>query len=494
MKNKSTKINKINKLNKSKKSNKQSRQIEDNTIILNGPVNYFNLSNGNNQINIFMDFHAPISRQRKCEDYDSKDIDKYFNKILLENNIKSKSEPLDFFLEINPTSISFKHKYYSNDNYLVSIRKMFSKLYNEKYANLDEDKMPEQNIRLHYMDIRDYSSFNELKRKMEGILIELDRTRLDNLEFVIGELTSVKNILMFIDSMIISITSDNKKSIYESLSLKKIDFVNLREKLSTQNDKQNKSKQNKSNDDSKNDNNDNNDKNDNNQEIKKDKKKDTNIIDQPPLSTNMVMDVGLYQILQKILLNYKNANNQDNIITLFTEHYIKTSHYIINKLNALISNIIKIDKIIDDYIIEEKITFEEINSNKNDGSRDVLPYYFYSMDKYKKAWREIIDEIEEINHLIVKMGVIMTDCYFLRRLIDNSTIKKSIVYTGAYHSVIYLWFLIKYCNYNINDYSYLRDDITKSKLVDIIKKSDYLDIVQYVIPNKVNQCIKIKEL
>jgi hypothetical protein len=479
MKNKSTKINKT---NKSNKSNKQSRQIEENMIILNGPVNYFNLSNGNNKINIFMDFHAPISRQRKCDDYDSKDIDKYFKKILLENNIKSNLEPLDFFIEINPTSISFKHKYYSNDNYLGTIRKMFSKLYNEKYANFDEDKMPEQNIRLHYMDIRDYSSFNELKRKMEGILIELDRTRLDNLEFVAGELTSVKNILMFIDSMIISITSDNKKSIYESLSVKKIDFVNLREKLSTQNESNDTNSKNSNYNDN------------NNDENKKDKKKDTNIIEHPPLSTNMIMDIGLYQILQKILLNYKNTNNQDNIIKLFTEHYIKTSHYIINKLNTLISNTIKIDKIIDDYIIEEKITFEEINPNKNDGSRDILPYYFYSMNKYKKALREIIDEIEEINHLIVKMGVIMTDCYFLRRLIDNSTITKSIVYTGAYHSVIYLWFLIKYCDYDINDYSYLRDDITKSKLVDIIKKSDYLDVIQYVIPNKVNQCIKIKKL
>jgi hypothetical protein len=116
------------------------------------------------------------------------------------------------------------------------------------------------------------------------------------------------------------------------------------------------------------------------------------------------------------------------------------------------------------------------------------------MDKYKKIWRTLIDDMEEINHLIVKMGVIMTDCYFLRRLIDNSKINKSIVYTGAYHSVIYLWFLVKYCDYNIDDYYYLKNDTTKKQLINIIKKSDYLDIMQYVIPNKVNQCIKIKKL
>ena len=36
--------------------------------------------------------------------------------------------------------------------------------------------------------------------------------------------------------------------------------------------------------------------------------------------------------------------------------------------------------------------------------------------------------------------------------------------------------------------------MTTKNLMDIIKKSDYLDIMKYVIPDKVNQCIKIKEL
>ena len=42
-----------------------------------------------------MDFHTPISRQRKCQDYESKDIDKYFNKILT-NETDTKSETVDF--------------------------------------------------------------------------------------------------------------------------------------------------------------------------------------------------------------------------------------------------------------------------------------------------------------------------------------------------------------------------------------------------------------
>ena len=484
------KTNKTNTTNNTNKINKQNRQISDNMIFLNGPINYFKLSNNDKQINIFMDFHAPISRQRKCEDYESKDIDKYFNKILSATQKTTNIDTLDFFLEINPTSINFKNKYYSNDNYLVSIRKMFSKLYNEKYSNLNEDDMPQQHIRLHYMDIRDYSSFNELKHKLEVILLELDKTKLDNLNFINGELTSIRNILMFIDSMIDSITN-KKNTIYESFSTKKIDFINLKEIITKESKKILPNSNNS--DDSDNFNNSNNSNGSSTNNLSAEIN-NTGASEQTSLNVNMVMDIGLYQILQKILLNYKHSDNRNNIINLFTEHYIKTSLYIINKLNKLIIHIAQIDKDIDDYITEEKITFEEINFNKIDGSRDISPYYFYSMTKYKQFLREIVDEIEEINHLIVKMGVIMTDCYFLRRLTDNSNIKKSIIYTGAYHSVIYLWFLIKYNNYNIDDFYYLKDNMTTKNLMDIIKKSDYLDIMKYVIPDKVNQCIKIKEL
>jgi hypothetical protein len=243
MKNKintSKKINKIRgvKTNKTHglKKNNQKRQTNDNMIFLNGPINYFKLSNNNNQINIFMDYHAPIYRQRKCDDYESKDIDKYFNKILSKIPTTSNVDTMDFFLEINPTNVISKNKYYSNDNYLLSIRKMFSKLYKEKYSDLDEDDMPQQNIRLHYMDIRDYSSFNELNHKLEAILLELDKNKLDNLNYINAELGIIKNILMFIDSMINSIIT-TKNPLYETFSAKKIDFINLKEKMTTESKK-----------------------------------------------------------------------------------------------------------------------------------------------------------------------------------------------------------------------------------------------------------------
>lgn len=426
-----------------------NKKTQNDNIFLNGPVNYFKLSNAGKEINLFMDFHAPISRQRKCLDYDAKDIDKYLEKILLENN----SKPIDFFLEINPTSINCTQKYYSNDNYLQSVRKMFSSIYKQT------NKTSSQSVRLHYMDIRDYASFNSIKNRFNIINSLLEKTKLNDLAEIIKELTIIRNILLFIDQMIKSIINnkeyktkspDKKDFNYKFMISKKIDFVNLTE-IQTSDSEQR-------------------------------------------LTENQIMDVGLYQILEKILTNYSKTKNKDKIIELFKTHYIDTSAYVITELTNLIEKLIKLDKVIDDHITGEKITFEKINYNNKSYARDILPYYYYPVSKYKHACRDVIDSIEIINTLVMKMGVIIVDCYFLRRLIDNPNISKSIVYTGAYHTVVYLWFLVKYCNYNIDNYNYINPKIDIQKLIALIRKSDYLDIMEYVIPDKVNQCVEIKKI
>mgnify|MGYP003344236893 CR=1 FL=1 len=92
----------------------------------------------------------------------------------------------------------------------------------------------------------------------------------------------------------------------------KIDFVNLTEKLNTQKN----SKINITNNDS-----------------DSDKNKMQNI----PTAVNIVMDAGLYQILQKILSNYNDSENKDNIINFFSEHYINTSKYLIKKIDELLN-------------------------------------------------------------------------------------------------------------------------------------------------------------
>ena len=77
--------------------------------------------------------------------------------------------------------------------------------------------------------------------------------------------------------------------------------------------------------------------------------------------------------------------------------------------------------------------------------------------KYKNIRIVIKKGLDKINFIILNLGVIIVDCFFLRRFIDKSYIKNGIVYTGAAHSTIYIWFLIKFYNYKIAEFDYLKN-------------------------------------
>ena len=101
------------------------------------------------------------------------------------------------------------------------------------------------------------------------------------------------------------------------------------------------------------------------------------------------------------------------------------------------------------------------------------------------------------------------DCFFLRRIVENeNNIKKAIIYTGGFHTIVYIWFLIKFNDFKITDYYYMNTDKlfgTKKKstsknnfifnLENKIRKSDgYNDIYDIYFPKKFSQCIKIKKI
>lgn len=121
-----------------------------------------------------------------------------------------------------------------------------------------------------------------------------------------------------------------------------------------------------------------------------------------------------------------------------------------NKLNNFI-------KIIDYY--EDKI-----NENIDDLINN---YYIY--DKIEK--NNIIYEI--YNHVEI-YGVIYTDIYTLRRLLDKKYITKSIIYTGASHSINYLYFLMKEYNFKITTIVY-PNDANIEKISKEILKYNYDD-------------------
>ena len=119
-------------------------------MLINGPINVVRLEGTFNNVNkiiyVFFDYHSSLGLQTECESYDSENIVKY-----LYNLFKTSKKQIDFFLEIKESLIKKEVPPFKNI-YISEIAKMYNKL---KFNN-ETKKNIQNNIRFHYMDIRDH--------------------------------------------------------------------------------------------------------------------------------------------------------------------------------------------------------------------------------------------------------------------------------------------------------------------------------------------------
>ena len=148
----------MNRINVDEKSNDD---LDSNVEKINGPINVARLEGDVHGIKkviyLFMDRHNDVQYQSQCTNIYSDDISKYFAKNFRELNKDTKK--YDFFLEIYPTDIFEKGLKYNTwrDKYIVEVLKFFVKLFSyEREKNKVTISDQFQNIRLHYLDIRNY--------------------------------------------------------------------------------------------------------------------------------------------------------------------------------------------------------------------------------------------------------------------------------------------------------------------------------------------------
>lgn len=397
-----------------------------NKIILNGPVNYVKLYNNNtNQyVHVFMDYHYDINYQQKCSQYEAIDIDKYFNHLL-----KSTEETIDFFLEIFPTDINKSCIYHYNDPYLYLIRTMFRNLYKELV-----NTPTIHNIRLHYIDIRDYSFYN--------IIIK-----------------NIKDIDLLFNNF-----NQNKNTILSNLNniIKYINCINT-----TYNDP-----------------------------TKFNNIKQTELITSSNIEiTDEILLDGFIQLLDKILNKYNNNNNKQNITNYFNNEYYETSLQIIEFINDLITEINTKEKLIsDNHAADNNLLLFDVKLN----SKKIIKRISYNLlfEINNEYVRSISDKIDILMTFILSTSCAIMDCFFMRRILEYEHIKKSIVYTGAMHSCVYIWFLIKYSDFEIIEANYIDTDKLDNNPFEtlkqiILKSDDYRDLLNYLIPKKLTQCVEI---
>lgn len=130
---------------------------------VNGPINAARLEgmigNVKKVVYLFMDRHEPLESQTKCTNLFSKDISQFLLDSMLE--IQDVDTSYDFFIEITPTSIYRTVRntkpYEPRNNYINEVGTLFAKLMSyDKAKNTVSHFLEIPNVRLHFMDIRDY--------------------------------------------------------------------------------------------------------------------------------------------------------------------------------------------------------------------------------------------------------------------------------------------------------------------------------------------------
>ena len=203
----------------------------------------------------------------------------------------------------------------------------------------------------------------------------------------------------------------------------------------------------------------------------------------------MLLDFGFLQLLDKIFFKYNNDSTKKIINNYFQKNYIDDVNKLIDYINDFIKELNEIEIILyNDY---NKLNIFDINlENYKTFKNFSYGSYKYTLDnKYSYKIQTKLDTIHNVLYII---NDIFMDCFFIRRLIEKEYINKSIVYTGAYHSIIYIWFLVKYFNYKIDDYDYINEKFTIEEIENIIKKSNsYTDLFEYLLPKNFKQCINL---
>lgn len=181
-----------------------------NLKMINGPVNIVRMEGQINGIKkviyLFMDVHERIEQQTQCDNIFSVDVQKYF----VDNFSKLNSNDMvyDFFVEIRPSELSseiYKNKSLDyKDIYIEEVVKLFTKTFkfDSKKNKVKINKLF-KNIRLHYLDIRDYyketmvSNINQLPGLARKFMTN-DSIGVHTLGRIVSIMQNMKDYLEFI--------------------------------------------------------------------------------------------------------------------------------------------------------------------------------------------------------------------------------------------------------------------------------------------------------
>jgi len=197
--------------------------------------------------------------------------------------------------------------------------------------------------------------------------------------------------------------------------------------------------------------------------------------------TDKDIDINLINFIYKILHTYSNDNIKSKINkNVNTDLKNRFTNYFdaANKLEKYITSKYRIITHSDDIIYMDTNT-KRLTYGVHTGIKDDIAHNIKLLaDNLLDYWMDIH------NHII--------DLYLLRRFLDKNYITNAITYTGAYHSVSYIYLLVKNFNFKITHYSYMKYNIEKT--TELIKKAkSTYDISILFNRNEFSQCSDVSK-
>lgn len=439
--------------------------VFDNSIRqINGPINIIRLEGVVNGIRkiiyVFMDMHEDVRNQTECENVYSKDVQSYFAESFYNISHSSDSKSgsndkiYDFFLEISPLDtenlgFGFGHPEIVNlrDKYIRQVRKLFRRLF--KYdVKKNEVSISDyfNNVRLHYMDIREYFDDTHIIDMMMQDISDNTNYMLKNRDLYVNILdknekyydylkTHFSNILEIIHSYQ---TSKNKP--FEKISVIKYHLIS---------DSQSN--------------------------------RDTVIT---PEQEGKKHYNNLNYLINKLYNSYQNNNVQKVII---------------EQIKILDDEILDLIKECDKQQkeMEQLRHFAENQKDRFFNVADSNSYacsFGYGFDKINLVQKlsKIRNEQDYFFIKYISTFLKFMDLYFLRRFLDKSYITNAITYTGGYHSRYYIHMLIKHFNFNITHVAY--SVITNmDELNSTLKNIPVKDYYKFLLPEYQSQCSDVTD-
>lgn len=402
---------------------------------INGPVNVVRLEGTINGIKkviyLFMDMHYRIQNETECNNIYAKDINQY----LVDNfeKLNNSDKIYDFYLETYPPLIPTKPPIINyRDTYLAETINFFNKIF--KYdTSKNRVSSPEnfKNIRIHYTDIRNFfkryhhQSMFDIRSNVDRMWQNLNYSQRD-FEMIIYILSDFKNTCMLI--------SDILNGRYKPKVNPKINIITDESKLPKQ---------------------------------------------QTPEELFELDVQYINYLINKMFHKYNHKNVQKklleyvDIINSNTTSIIKDCDEMINFCKTHLKILSEVPQ-----FVKHRVKFFDNHYEYN---------YGLSMYEIRDTLNRLHEREENLYNKFISYFVEFMDVFFLRRFLDKDYVTNAIVYTGQYHSQVYIKVLVKDFGFKITHASY--SSITDlKKLNEEIVKKDAFEISEFFVPPIQSQC------